>query len=84
MLEFLKVPLWLILACMRSVVGCVMHPFINGDEGPGVACERGVRQGRADSMKIFCCIVCWLLEPLIQSWHRNGFGVVFSGALRVT
>eukprot|EP00973_Karenia_brevis_P080484 11166052-Karenia_brevis.AAC.1 len=74
--ESLFIPQWLILAYMKTLVGCCIKPFINGKPGPPVSCERGLRQGRTDSMKVFCLCISFLLQPLMQQWHRRGYGLL--------
>eukprot|EP00973_Karenia_brevis_P004896 674621-Karenia_brevis.AAC.1 len=76
------VPQWLSLAYMRTLFGCCMRPFFNGKAGPKVRCGRGVRQGRTDSMKVFCAVICFLLQPLVEQWHRSSFGLLL-GVTRI-
>eukprot|EP00973_Karenia_brevis_P057952 8067906-Karenia_brevis.AAC.1 len=53
-----------------------MRPYVNGAPGPDVELCRGVRQGRVDSMRLFCTLMCFLLEPVLQQWHRSSFGLL--------
>eukprot|EP00973_Karenia_brevis_P052510 7295486-Karenia_brevis.AAC.1 len=76
MLQFLMDPLWLQLAYVKSVVACIMIPFVNGERASPVECKRGMRQGRADSMKCFCCLLCFLLQPLISRWQQQQMGIL--------
>eukprot|EP00973_Karenia_brevis_P094788 12424189-Karenia_brevis.AAC.1 len=45
MLQFLRVPRWLLLAYVKSLEGCSVVPSVNGEEAPEVPVEKGVRQG---------------------------------------
>eukprot|EP00973_Karenia_brevis_P080159 11119647-Karenia_brevis.AAC.1 len=74
MLEFLCVPKWLSLAYIKTLWGGMMRPFINGQSGPDVECHRGLRQGRVDSMRTFCTLLCFIFQSVLQQWHQRGFG----------
>eukprot|EP00973_Karenia_brevis_P009122 1236373-Karenia_brevis.AAC.1 len=38
--------------------------------------KRGVKQGRASSMRIFCDVVSHFLAPVVRSWEAKGFGIL--------
>eukprot|EP00973_Karenia_brevis_P025913 3576125-Karenia_brevis.AAC.1 len=54
-----------------------MKPFINGQTAPEVDCARGLRQGRIDSMRTFCCLMCFIFQDVLKQWHRLRYGFQF-------
>eukprot|EP00973_Karenia_brevis_P062022 8625535-Karenia_brevis.AAC.1 len=73
-------PKWLALAYIKTVFGCSMRPHVAGGVGPQVRMCRGVRQGRTDSMRLFCSILCYVLQPKLEQWTRSSYGLLISSA----
>ena len=67
MLTGLDVPLF----WARAVIG--ITPIIAGEEGPRVDVERGVRQGRIESMLLFVRAISYHLQATVEPWGQRGF-----------
>ena len=56
------------LGVMRQMTGAKVMPVVGGRCCQKVPMERGIRQGRPESMDLFVLVLCYFLGPLVQKW----------------
>ena len=61
--------------------GQIFQILFDGKKCNPICMGRGIKQGRCDSMDLFCKTVASHLDPLIAKWHRLNFGVHFGNHL---
>eukprot|EP00973_Karenia_brevis_P016188 2215320-Karenia_brevis.AAC.1 len=79
MLEASNMPKIWINCFARLLHMCCVCPSIAANQAKQLILNRGVRQGRIESMLHFVMTVAFKLESLLASWQQRGLGLYFDG-----
>eukprot|EP00973_Karenia_brevis_P017529 2404446-Karenia_brevis.AAC.1 len=74
MMSDAHIPKHLLYAYFQLMVGSEINIIFNGEICPPIKCNRGIKQGRADSMRLWCQTVMHHVQPIITPWKSRRIG----------